>query len=80
MREYKSVKRVWAEPMTLREFHDIKEKFEKHSKGPIEGRVDAKGYHVMYGKETPDEYHSWCPSHIFEAGNVLIENKEKGDI
>ena len=75
MKLYQSVKKVWAEPMTLGEFHKIKDKFEKHSDGPIKGRDDAPGYHVMYGKDTPHEYHSWCPDHIFEAGNILLDDQ-----
>ena len=72
MKEYISVKRVFAEPMTLGEFHEIKCNFKKHSDGPIEGNERADGYHVMYGKDTEDEYHSWCPKHIFEDGNKLL--------
>lgn len=25
------------------------------------------GYHVVYSKDTPDEYHSWSPKDVFEA-------------
>ena len=32
----------------------------------------ANGYHVIYGKDTADEYHSWSPKAVFEEGYLEI--------
>lgn len=66
--EYQSHRRVWAEPMTLGEF-------KVHSgKVDLVGADDKPGYLVVYSQDTVDEYHSWSPKDVFEAGNTLVSD------
>jgi len=59
---YQCHKKVHAEPMTLGEF-----KFHSGKKDLI-GKDESEGYLVVYNQDTQDEYHSWSPKDVFEAG------------
>lgn len=64
--EYQCHKKVNAAPMKLGEF-------KTHSgKVDLMGSNDAPGYLVIYGLGTEDEYHSWSPKAVFEAGYTAI--------
>lgn len=59
---YKCHKQVHAEPMSLGEF-------KIHSgKKDLIGDPAAEGYLVVYNQDTEQEYHSWSPKDVFEAG------------
>lgn len=78
LKRYQSIKQVHAHPMTLGDFVENVRPF------PLPGKVDpaAEGYHVIYSKDTPDEYHSWSPKKAFEEGYLEIPDgtvKLRGD-
>lgn len=61
--EYKSHKIVHAEPMNQGEYNRFKGFVEHNNEN-----ADKQGYLVIYSKDTEDEYISWSPKHVFEAG------------
>lgn len=61
---YQSHKLVHAARMTLGEF-------KTHSgRDQLVGNPDDAGYLVIYSLGEEDEYHSWSPKAVFEAGNT----------
>jgi len=67
LKQYQSHKLVWAAPMTLGEFK------EHANKPDLIGDPGSEGYLVVYSKDTPEEYHSWSPKGVFDAGNSEVE-------
>lgn len=63
MLQFKCHKEVHAEPMTLGEYNKFRGWTMPEDEDP-----QRKGVHVVYNKDTPDEYHSWSPADIFSAG------------
>jgi len=48
--------------------------FKEHSgKKDLIGEPSAEGYLVVYSQGTEDEYHSWSPKDVFEAGYTEAE-------
>lgn len=70
---YQSIKQVHAEPMTFGHFNTTI----RAVPGGEKFTQESPGYHVVYGLGTPDEYHSWSPKDIFDAGNVEIPEPVK---
>lgn len=67
LKRYKCHKEVDAKPMTLGEF-------KTHSgKQDLVGNPDTEGYLVVYSAGTDQEYHSWSPKDVFDAGYSLAE-------
>lgn len=68
LKHYQAIKQVHAEPMTLGDFNANVRLIS------FPGKVDssAEGYHVIYSKDTPDEYHSWSPKRAFEEGYIEL--------
>lgn len=62
MKEYQSIKRVWAEPM---------DRLVAEEKGLVRDIKDETedGYIVVYD----NDYTSWSPKDVFEAGYMLLE-------
>lgn len=72
LKKYQCIKQVHAEPMPYGVFRQ--QVREVNHVGKI--AYDEPGYHVVYAKGTPDEYHSWSPKAAFEEGYIEIpENK-----
>lgn len=67
LKQYQSHKLVWAMPMSLGEFK------EHSGKKDLVGAPETAGYLVVYQKGAEDEYHSWSPKDVFEAGNSEVE-------
>lgn len=67
LKQYQSHKLVWAMPMSLGEFK------EHSGKKDLVGAPETAGYLVVYQKGAEDEYHSWSPKDVFEAGNTEVE-------
>ena len=45
------------------------EYFRKTCRLPPDGlSAESEGYHVIYSKGTPEEYHSWSPKKAFDDG------------
>jgi len=82
LKRYQSIKQVHAQPMTLGDFVANVKPLN------LEGKIDltAEGYHVVYSKDTPDEYHSWSPKKVFEEGylelpeNAVTTSPQKGKV
>ena len=66
MKQYKCHKIVHAEPMVAMEFYGTS--IGEHKMSDDDVSLMAKGYHVIYSKGTPDEYHSWSPKKPFDEG------------
>lgn len=67
LKQYQCHKKVHATPMSLGEF-------KTHSgKKDLAGSPEAEGYLVVYSFGTEDEYHSWSPKDVFEAGYSVIQ-------
>lgn len=68
LKRYQSIKQVHAQPMTLGEFVENVRPLNL----PPGVAPTAEGYHVIYSKDTPDEYHSWSPKQVFEEGYLEL--------
>lgn len=68
MKAFQCHKTVHAEPMTAGAYF-------AHSDREVPGKINAddEGYHVVYSRGTPDEYHSWSPKKAFDEGHTAIE-------
>lgn len=62
---YKCHKIVHAEPMTWGEYADFKQ-FRAETRN--ERQADDKGFRVVYGMGTANEYVSWSPKDVFDEG------------
>lgn len=62
LKHYKCHKEVHARPATLGEFKKLS------GKKDLIGSPEAEGYLVVYNQGTEQEYHSWSPKDVFEAG------------
>lgn len=71
LKKYRSIKQVHAEPMTFGAFNDTIRRIP----GGDKFTQTTPGYHVIYSMGTADEYHSWSPKDIFDAGNVEIDER-----
>lgn len=67
MKTYRCTKTVKAEPMTLGFFESTRNR--KVYQDDSEHSADEPGYLVKY----EDDYESWSPKAVFEAGYVCIE-------
>lgn len=71
LKRYQSIKQVHAQPMTFGDFVNNVRPLQVGKKMD----PNAEGYHVIYAKGTPDEFHSWSPKKAFEEGYLeLPEN------
>jgi hypothetical protein len=68
MKKYKCHKEVHAEPMTPLEYVT-----KTGNQMPEHVALEEEGYHVVYSKGTPDEYHSWSPKKALDDGYTLVE-------
>lgn len=59
---YQCHKKVHATPMNLGDFK------EQSGKKDLIGSPETEGYLVVYQKGTEEEYLSWSPKDVFEAG------------
>jgi len=67
LKHYQCHKKVHAKPMSLGEF-------KTHSgKKDLAGSPEAEGYLVVYDFGGENEYHSWSPKDVFEAGYSVIQ-------
>lgn len=73
MKQYECHKLVHAEPMTDVEY-DMS--VQNNLLGAEMARADGEqeGYHVIYSKGKPDEYHSWSPKKAFDEGYTEIDD------
>lgn len=67
LKYYQCIKQAHAEPMTFGGFLTIRQISRTGNMDPL-----AAGYHVIYSKDTEDEYHSWSPKATFEEGYLEI--------
>ena len=67
LKYYQCIKQVHAEPMTFGHFLTLRSISKAGNMDPL-----ANGYHVIYGKDTADEDHSWSPKAVFEEGYLEI--------
>lgn len=74
MQRYQCLKQVHAEPMTRGYAWEAGLHGLPHS----EAAADEPGYHVIYSRGTPDEYHSWSPALEFEEGYHPIQGMTFG--
>lgn len=83
---YQSIKKVHAQPLTDVAFNEyISALYEVHTLANIDKvtcgfkRVDEanpiEGYLVIYQKDQPNQYISWCPKAEFEEGNIECDMK-----
>jgi len=76
IKKYQCIKQVHAEPMTYGAFKtSVRNVRDVGNMDPL-----ANGYHVIYSKGTPDEYHSWSPKAAFEEGYIEIPESKADQI
>lgn len=64
---YQSTKQVHATPGT-------REDYLRFMNMPLNvNQEPADGYIVIYNKDTPEQYISWCPKKQFEEGNLALD-------
>jgi len=72
LKHYQSHKTVHAKPMSRGDYNKF-----KGWEIPAEENPADEGYQVVYNLNTPDEYISWSPKHIFDAGyNEITQGQE----
>ena len=67
LNHYKCVKDVHATPMTRGVYNAY-----RGWAMPAGEVAEDPGYLVVYNKETPDQYESWSPKRIFDAGYIEL--------
>ena len=67
LNHYKCVKDVHAKPMKRGEYNEY-----RGWKIPANEEANEDGYLVVYNKDTPDQYESWSPKRIFDAGYIEL--------
>lgn len=74
---YQSIKQVHAKPCTDHQYNTTIAHLpdEVQTRGIIPTIPDSErdGYLVIYNKDKPNQYISWCPKGEFEEGNVEVE-------
>ncbi|WP_143233113.1 hypothetical protein [Aeromonas sp. RU39B] len=63
LKKYNCHKQVHAKPMSRGDYNKLRGWTIPANENPSD-----PGYLVVYNKGTEDEYLSWSPAHIFEAG------------
>ena len=74
--KYIRLNEVDAEPMKFGEF---KEEFPKSGGANVERGAEDEGYVIVYRKNEPNEYVSWCPKAEFEAVSRPVNGMTFGE-
>ena len=84
LNQYICHKVVHAEPATLGQYNEMVEAWEELETNDFGYNVpdltglhsldhQLEGYHVVYSKDTENEYHSWSPAEAFKNGYTLVQ-------
>lgn len=79
LKQYLSHKKVHAEPMTYSKYCVFRHENPTLRSSDIAAEKDAhEGFHMVYKKDTADEYHSWQPKYSFDEGYSKVIESDGG--